>query len=151
MKKLNLLHNFIFQVKSIMEEAVTRKFVHEESSSITSLCGKCLTTIVGVAGKRSSGPFCSASKPLSRNSTMKSRKFWSKGLGGGGWYVGAVVRDSPSSAMISVQITQTRMHFSRMHTALSLLSVGGGGVLSVRGGSRSGGVSVRGSLQRGSP
>jgi len=23
-----------------MEEAVTRKFVHEESSSITSLCGK---------------------------------------------------------------------------------------------------------------
>ena len=30
----------ILQVKSIMEEAVTRKFVHEESSSITSLCGK---------------------------------------------------------------------------------------------------------------
>ena len=25
-----------------MEEAVTRKFVHEESSSITSLCGKYL-------------------------------------------------------------------------------------------------------------
>lgn len=32
-------HSFI-QVKQIMEEAVTRKFVHEESSSITSLCGK---------------------------------------------------------------------------------------------------------------
>lgn len=30
------------QVKQIMEEAVTRKFVHEESSSITSLCGKYL-------------------------------------------------------------------------------------------------------------
>ena len=30
----------LFQVKQIMEEAVTRKFVHEESSSITSLCGK---------------------------------------------------------------------------------------------------------------
>ena len=29
-----------FQVKQIMEEAVTRKFVHEESSSITSLCGQ---------------------------------------------------------------------------------------------------------------
>ncbi|OQR66893.1 small G protein signaling modulator 1-like, partial [Tropilaelaps mercedesae] len=28
------------EVKQIMEEAVTRKFVHEESSSITSLCGK---------------------------------------------------------------------------------------------------------------
>jgi len=27
------------QVKQIMEEAVTRKFVHEESGSITSLCG----------------------------------------------------------------------------------------------------------------
>ena len=32
--------NGVFQVKQIMEEAVTRKFVHEESSSITSLCGK---------------------------------------------------------------------------------------------------------------
>lgn len=28
------------QVKQIMEESVTRKFVHEESSSIISLCGK---------------------------------------------------------------------------------------------------------------
>lgn len=38
-KQLNC--NFFFmQVKQIMEEAVTRKFVHEESSSITSLCGK---------------------------------------------------------------------------------------------------------------
>ncbi|GFO01145.1 small G protein signaling modulator 1 [Plakobranchus ocellatus] len=27
------------EVKQIMEEAVTRKFVHEESSSLTSLCG----------------------------------------------------------------------------------------------------------------
>ena len=27
------------QVKQIMEEAVTRKFVHEDSASITSLCG----------------------------------------------------------------------------------------------------------------
>ena len=26
-----------------MEEAVTRKFVHEESSSLTSLCGKSLS------------------------------------------------------------------------------------------------------------
>jgi len=33
-----LLFN-IRQVKQIMEEAVTRKFVHEESGSITSLCG----------------------------------------------------------------------------------------------------------------
>ena len=28
------------EVKQIMEEAVTRKFVHEDSSSITALCGK---------------------------------------------------------------------------------------------------------------
>lgn len=27
------------QVKQIMEEAVTRKFVHQDSSSVTSLCG----------------------------------------------------------------------------------------------------------------
>ena len=29
-----------FQVKQIMEEAVTKKFVHEDSASVTSLCGK---------------------------------------------------------------------------------------------------------------
>uniref|UniRef100_A0A8C1QSS2 Uncharacterized protein n=1 Tax=Cyprinus carpio TaxID=7962 RepID=A0A8C1QSS2_CYPCA len=29
-------------VKQIMEEAVTRKFVHEDSSHIVSLCGKSL-------------------------------------------------------------------------------------------------------------
>ncbi|XP_064620071.1 small G protein signaling modulator 1-like isoform X8 [Lineus longissimus] len=34
-----LLRNVKKEVKSIMEEAVTRKFVHEESSSITALCG----------------------------------------------------------------------------------------------------------------
>lgn len=28
------------QVKQIMEEAVTRKFVHEDSSHIIALCGK---------------------------------------------------------------------------------------------------------------
>lgn len=27
------------QVKQIMEEAVTRKFIHEDSGSVTSLCG----------------------------------------------------------------------------------------------------------------
>jgi len=37
-----LLFN-IQQVKQIMEEAVTRKFVHEESGSITSLCGSVFT------------------------------------------------------------------------------------------------------------
>lgn len=33
------LELLLHKVKQIMEEAVTRKFVHEESSSITSLCG----------------------------------------------------------------------------------------------------------------
>jgi len=28
------------QIKVIMEEAVTRKFVHEESAQVLSLCGK---------------------------------------------------------------------------------------------------------------
>lgn len=41
------LHNpsncpFAQQVKQIMEEAVTRKFVHEDSSHIISFCGECL-------------------------------------------------------------------------------------------------------------
>ena len=31
---------FVFQVKQLMEEAVTKKFIHADSSSITSLCGK---------------------------------------------------------------------------------------------------------------
>lgn len=33
---------FTQQVKQIMEEAVTRKFVHEDSSHIISFCGMCL-------------------------------------------------------------------------------------------------------------
>ncbi|XP_067015319.2 small G protein signaling modulator 2 [Anabrus simplex] len=36
--KEKLIRNVKKEVKQIMEEAVTRKFVHEESSSITSLC-----------------------------------------------------------------------------------------------------------------
>ena len=32
----------ILQVKQIMEEAVTKKFIHEESSPIMTLCGKIL-------------------------------------------------------------------------------------------------------------
>lgn len=32
-----------FQVKQIMEEAVTRKFVHEDSSHIFSFCGKLIS------------------------------------------------------------------------------------------------------------
>lgn len=31
---------FVFQVKQLMEEAVTKKFIHADSSIITSLCGK---------------------------------------------------------------------------------------------------------------
>ena len=39
---------FGFQVKQLMEEAVTKKFIHADSSSITSLCGKnYLTCILG--------------------------------------------------------------------------------------------------------
>ncbi|XP_037795802.1 small G protein signaling modulator 1-like, partial [Penaeus monodon] len=37
--KEKLIRTMKKEVKQIMEEAVTRKFVHEESSSITSLCG----------------------------------------------------------------------------------------------------------------
>lgn len=33
---------FVHQVKQIMEEAVTRKFVHEDSSHIISFCGESL-------------------------------------------------------------------------------------------------------------
>lgn len=37
--KSKLLCTVKKEVKQIMEEAVTKKFVHEESSSVTSLCG----------------------------------------------------------------------------------------------------------------
>ncbi|XP_014678777.1 PREDICTED: small G protein signaling modulator 1-like [Priapulus caudatus] len=37
--KARLLRAVKKEVKQIMEEAVTRKFVHEDSSSIVSLCG----------------------------------------------------------------------------------------------------------------
>lgn len=41
--KLRLLPStFVSQVKQIMEEAVTRKFVHADSSHIISFCGECL-------------------------------------------------------------------------------------------------------------
>uniref|UniRef100_A0A8D0G6E8 Uncharacterized protein n=1 Tax=Sphenodon punctatus TaxID=8508 RepID=A0A8D0G6E8_SPHPU len=38
--KEKLLWNVKKEVKQIMEEAVTRKFVHEDSSHIIALCGK---------------------------------------------------------------------------------------------------------------
>lgn len=37
--KLTSITFFNQKVKQIMEEAVTRKFVHQDSSSVTSLCG----------------------------------------------------------------------------------------------------------------
>lgn len=34
------------EVKQIMEEAVTKKFIHEDSSSITSLCGRIIFFLI---------------------------------------------------------------------------------------------------------
>ncbi|KAL4223147.1 Small G protein signaling modulator 2 [Mactra antiquata] len=45
------------EVKQIMEEAVTRKFVHEESSSITSLCGAVESCLLHGLRKRALGLF----------------------------------------------------------------------------------------------
>ncbi|KAL3857444.1 hypothetical protein ACJMK2_012114, partial [Sinanodonta woodiana] len=45
------------EVKQIMEEAVTRKFVHEESSSITSLCGAVEACLLHGLRKRALGLF----------------------------------------------------------------------------------------------
>ncbi|XP_071093695.1 small G protein signaling modulator 1-like isoform X5 [Haliotis cracherodii] len=45
------------EVKQIMEEAVTRKFVHEESSSITSLCGAVEACLLHGLKKRALGLF----------------------------------------------------------------------------------------------
>lgn len=40
---VQLVVSYIMQVKQIMEEAVTRKFVHQDSSSVTSLCGNAIS------------------------------------------------------------------------------------------------------------
>ncbi|XP_012945515.1 small G protein signaling modulator 1, partial [Aplysia californica] len=45
------------EVKQIMEEAVTRKFVHEESSSITSLCAAVEACLLHCLKKRALGLF----------------------------------------------------------------------------------------------
>ncbi|XP_021346283.1 small G protein signaling modulator 1-like [Mizuhopecten yessoensis] len=45
------------EVKQIMEEAVTRKFVHEESSSITSLSGAVEACLLHGLRKRALGLF----------------------------------------------------------------------------------------------
>lgn len=42
--KFDVFSNSVQQVKQIMEEAVTRKFVHEDSSHIISFCGESLLT-----------------------------------------------------------------------------------------------------------
>lgn len=39
-------HFLLAQVKQIMEEAVTKKFIHEDSASVTTLCGNLLTIFI---------------------------------------------------------------------------------------------------------
>ena len=53
----NLLRAVKKEVKQIMEEAVTRKFVHEESSSILSLCGAVEACLLHGLRKRALGLF----------------------------------------------------------------------------------------------
>ncbi|VDH91978.1 Hypothetical predicted protein, partial [Mytilus galloprovincialis] len=53
----NLLRAVKKEVKQIMEEAVTRKFVHEESSSITSLSGAVEACLLHGLRKRALGLF----------------------------------------------------------------------------------------------
>lgn len=44
-----LLRNVKKECKQLMEVAVTRKFIHEDNSCITSLCGNKLTVFKNVA------------------------------------------------------------------------------------------------------
>lgn len=55
--KENLLKNVKKEVKQIMEEAVTRKFIHEESSSVISLCGTVESCLQHGLKKRALGLF----------------------------------------------------------------------------------------------
>ncbi|KAK7790586.1 hypothetical protein R5R35_005950 [Gryllus longicercus] len=59
--KKTLISNVKREVKKIMEEAVTRKFVHEESSSITSLCGAVEACLSHGLRRRALGLFKSGS------------------------------------------------------------------------------------------
>ncbi|ESO83806.1 hypothetical protein LOTGIDRAFT_132957 [Lottia gigantea] len=56
-RRQRLLRAVKKEVKQIMEEAVTRKFVHEESGSITSLCGAVEACLLDGLKKRSLGLF----------------------------------------------------------------------------------------------
>ncbi|KAK6191324.1 hypothetical protein SNE40_003045 [Patella caerulea] len=56
-KRQRLLRAVKKEVKQIMEEAVTRKFVHEESSSITTLCGAVEACLLDGLKKRALGLF----------------------------------------------------------------------------------------------
>ncbi|XP_074643721.1 small G protein signaling modulator 2-like isoform X2 [Tubulanus polymorphus] len=67
-----LLRNVKKEVKQIMEEAVTRKFVHEESSSITSLCGTVEACLQYGIKKRALGLFKSSSTSALLHKIAKS-------------------------------------------------------------------------------
>ncbi|XP_023715456.1 small G protein signaling modulator 2 isoform X2 [Cryptotermes secundus] len=70
--KEKLIRNVKKEVKQIMEEAVTRKFVHEESSSITSLCGAVEACLSQGLRRRALGLFKTSSTTALLHKAAKS-------------------------------------------------------------------------------
>ncbi|XP_024944502.1 small G protein signaling modulator 1 isoform X2 [Cephus cinctus] len=70
--KEKLIRNVKKEVKQIMEEAVTRKFVHEESSSITSLCAAVEACLSQGLRRRALGLFKTSSTTALLHKVAKS-------------------------------------------------------------------------------
>ncbi|XP_046738332.1 small G protein signaling modulator 1-like isoform X1 [Diprion similis] len=70
--KERLIRNVKKEVKQIMEEAVTRKFVHEESSSITSLCAAVEACLSQGLRRRALGLFKTSSTTALLHKVAKS-------------------------------------------------------------------------------
>lgn len=73
-----------FQVKQIMEEAVTRKFVHEDSSHIVSLCGESVARGLerGLLSPQAvSGKQCLGARVLTASFSLVTPKLFSDSKG----------------------------------------------------------------------
>lgn len=70
--KEKLIRNVKKEVKQIMEEAVTRKFVHEDSSTITSLCGAVEACLSEGLKRRALGLFKTSSTTALLHKVAKS-------------------------------------------------------------------------------
>lgn len=64
------------EVKQVMEEAVTRKFIHEESGSVTALCGAVEACLIQGLRRRALGLFKTSSTTALLHKVAKVREIF---------------------------------------------------------------------------